>query len=383
LDHLGALGSAEAAVAQERSKIHSAKVFQLPQKPGAAGDMPALPDGSVLVNQRNARAERIGWSWPGHLGRGEITMLAGEGGEGKSQLALAIGASIAKGVALPGGRAGPGEPVIVLSAEDSIGHTLIPRWLACEAPKDKLYLVKSSFDMQRDLDALVAEANVIGRVGLIVVDPITAYMSSKFDSHKTVDVRGWLRPIQEAVTALNCPALLVAHFNKNVSGARFMHRISGSAAWVQAVRIALVAGREPNLGRRLLMRVKNNLSGKDSGGFEYCINSHVIEGDIETSRAELGGEVTESAEELLGERKGLRRNTLQAKVAAWLRLFLMATGPTPRSEVYIHCEAIFGKGEVSLGTLKKAAEELNVAMGLGRNSLWELQVIDSNRRDLF
>ena len=59
LDHLGALGSAEAAVAQERSKIHSAKVFQLPQKPGAAGDMPPGPPPEDGLWHASKSAQRV------------------------------------------------------------------------------------------------------------------------------------------------------------------------------------------------------------------------------------------------------------------------------------------------------------------------------------
>ena len=37
----------------------------------------------------------------------------------------------------------------------------------------------------------------IGEVGLITIDPITAYMGAKLDSHKTTEVRSQLGPLKD------------------------------------------------------------------------------------------------------------------------------------------------------------------------------------------
>jgi len=69
----------------------------------------------------------INWLWSNHLARKKITMLAGDPDLGKSQIAMSFAALLTKTGEWPDGDPAPHGSVIVLSAEDSIDDTIVPR----------------------------------------------------------------------------------------------------------------------------------------------------------------------------------------------------------------------------------------------------------------
>jgi hypothetical protein len=53
------------------------------------------------------------------------------------------------------------------------------------------------FLLNEDLEELERMIRHIGDVRLITIDPITAYMGGKVDSHRATDVRGQLGPLAD------------------------------------------------------------------------------------------------------------------------------------------------------------------------------------------
>src|SRR5262249_41893939 len=82
--------------------------------------------------------EPVEWLWPGRLALGKLTLIAGEAGLGKSQLSIAMVASITTGGEWPcrEGRAPQGSAVI-LSAEDGAADTVVPRLMAAGADRGR------------------------------------------------------------------------------------------------------------------------------------------------------------------------------------------------------------------------------------------------------
>src|SRR5262245_60585673 len=103
-------------------------------------------------------------------------------------------------MALREGRAPLGD-VIILSAEDGVGDTIVPRLLAAGADCGRVRIVTATqaedgkgnrtFNLQTDLEMLESKINEIGNVVLVIIDPITAYLG-KVDSHKNAELRGVL-----------------------------------------------------------------------------------------------------------------------------------------------------------------------------------------------
>jgi hypothetical protein len=81
---------------------------------------------------------------------------------------------------------------------------------------------------------------------------------------------GLLAPLNDLAAAYDVAIVAVTHLNKT-SGAKAMHRVTGSLAFVAAARAAwLVTADKTDPKRRLFLPIKNNLA-KDNGGLAFGI----------------------------------------------------------------------------------------------------------------
>ena len=88
----------------------------------------------VSVCTSEIAIELVDWLWLGRLARGKHTCWAGEPGASKSTLTMFVAATISMGGEWPCGEgAAPQGTIIILSAEDGIADTIVPRLLAAEA----------------------------------------------------------------------------------------------------------------------------------------------------------------------------------------------------------------------------------------------------------
>jgi MinD superfamily P-loop ATPase len=90
-----------------------------------------------LIKMSEIQPEPVEWLWEPYIPRGAITLIQGDGGEGKTTVSLAIAAAISTGTPLPGQvsltRATFGSPnlaiqadVVIQNAEDSYTKTIKP-----------------------------------------------------------------------------------------------------------------------------------------------------------------------------------------------------------------------------------------------------------------
>src|ERR1700724_2073916 len=123
----------------------------------------------------NIQPKRIEYLWPGRIARGKHTAIAGEPGDGKSQLSVYIAATVSRGGEWPcsEGRA-PIDNVIILNAEDGADDTVVPRLIAAGADLNRIHIVSAvlpedgkgrrSFNLQADLALLEQKIAEIGDV---------------------------------------------------------------------------------------------------------------------------------------------------------------------------------------------------------------------------
>jgi AAA domain-containing protein len=123
--------------------------------------------GSHLVLRRAADIEpkNIEFLWRGRLARGKHTAVAGEPGDGKSQLSCFVAATISRAGLWPcnEGRAPIGN-VIIFNAEDGAEDTIVPRLMAAGADMERVHIVSAvmqtdgkgrrTFNLQADLALL-------------------------------------------------------------------------------------------------------------------------------------------------------------------------------------------------------------------------------------
>jgi putative DNA primase/helicase len=259
--------------------------------------------------------ERVQWLWKPRIALGKTNLLAGNPGNGKSQVTVSIAATTSTGGVWPDGTRAPIGSVVFISCEDDVADTIAPRLQAAGADLNRVHVLDwirkptsneeqvqdRLFSLAEDVPALEALVREIGDVSLIVIDPVSAYVGS-IDSHKASDVRGALAPLQTLAARTGAAVVLVAHLNKSAGDGSAMARVGGSGAFVAACRSAWLVEVDPqdeDRKRRILAPLKNNI-GDDRTGFAFSIQSMEVAGGIETSRVVFEpGSVTVSAAELL------------------------------------------------------------------------------------
>lgn len=120
------------------------------------------------------------WLWRGHILRGSQELLTGIPGGGKSQIHCAFVAYVTTGGAWPDGCNGaPAGNVIMLTAEDCLDQTIVPRLIVAGADRDRVFILKKirkdnkerMFLLSEDLDELAQMITAIGDVRLAQFQP--------------------------------------------------------------------------------------------------------------------------------------------------------------------------------------------------------------------
>ena len=254
------------------------------------------PDGYVLVRASDIVPRKMDWLWQGHILRGSQELLTGVPGGGKSQIHCAFVAYATTGGAWPDGCNGaPAGNVIMLTAEDCLDQTIVPRLIVAGADRDRVHLLKKirrdnkerMFLLGEDLDMLAEMIAKLGDVRLITIDPITAYMGHKLDSHRATDVRGQLGPLADLAERSDVALSCITHPPKHTSQRAIDHFI-GSQAFIAAARIGHMTveemdedehGNKVPTGRSLFTNPKNNVTRKMST-LAYRIIEKPIEAGI-------------------------------------------------------------------------------------------------------
>jgi alkylated DNA nucleotide flippase Atl1 len=259
------------------------------------------------------------WLWPEKMAKGTPTIIGGEPGLGKSAIQIYMGGIITTGGewACGGGKCEKGS-VIILSAEDRIRQTLIPRLIAVGADMKKVYYFKSVFadgewsyfNLKRDLAALKRKMDQIGDVAMVSIDPLMAYMAGT-DSHKNADVRSMLMPLSDLAEQTNAAFVCVTHLNKGQGTT--LEKISGSIGFTAAARaVFAVIPDEHDDELRKFCVVKSNVSNVKTG-LAYKLETFITPKGTKTSKviwenyvidesadeARAGGPTLKDAEEFL------------------------------------------------------------------------------------
>ena len=341
------------------------------------------PDEPETLTFDAVREEKVSWLVDGLLPRKAFTLLVGAGGLGKTSWAATVIAAYTRGRDLyPGVRTGGPGHALIVSAEDAIASVLVPRVRLAGADLSRVHAINPSardLVLPDDVDWLAALIERMG-IGLVFLDPVTAFLSGTIQSNNAVSLRSALRPLHAMAERLNLAIFGVSHVNK-ASGGDVADRTTGSRAWIDASRSALAFGRKPGSDDtdpcRVLVVAKGNyaptaiafeLTLRVPTGEQHPVVSYVGQSDASTF-------------EVLATQSGEHRSMVEDAVE-FLDDTLCDGGWHPSSEIKERCEA---EG-LTAKSIRTARERLGVEVDRQGNrdqhvTLWRLPspVVPSTR----
>jgi len=322
-----------------------------------------------------------------YLPAGELCLLTGREGVGKSTIALWIAAQLTRGT-LPGIYEGTPKTVVVYAAEDDIGRTINPRLEAAGADMDRVQIIievtsiegmETVLDMPEDKQRLT-EACADPDVVLLILDPLVSVVNAGLDTHKDAEVRRALHPLTSFAHDTSTTVLGLIHENKS-QGVDLRTRVMGSRAFTAVPRSILACAKDNDAEGEGYQfgQIKANLAASVPFTQQYTLVSGRVPGEhgpISTSRVEWGDRVTERMDDRVTRQEAVKTKPTKVDEAAeWLVDYLTEHGPTPRTDVRNIVGKMFGRN-----SLDNAAKQVCVfphrlvdpEQGSSGGVLWEL-----------
>jgi DNA polymerase len=359
-------------LAQDRSRGHAellARIEAVEHQTG--GNLESVRASSIAM-------EVYDWLWSERFAIGEIGLVVGMPDEGKGQMLAYIASRVTNGLEWANGEGrAPQGNVILLTAEDDVKKTVVPRLKAAGADLDRIEIVrmmhetkdgavtKRMFSLISDLDRLREKIVKMGNVKLVEIDPVSAYMGfGKVDSYRTTDVRAILGPLKDLAEELSVAIIGIMHFNKKIDVTNVLLRVSDSLAFVAAPRHVFGVIDDPDNGRKLVVRAKNNLAAAEQKKKSLAFHFDVMQVGVDARNDKPiqapfivwePDYVDVTANEALS---AASENKAPAAVDEAKRFLLdmLANGPVAKKEIEDAAEGC----EISLATLRRAKRILRV-----------------------
>jgi hypothetical protein len=322
----------------------------------------------------------ITWVWPGWLAAGQLQLLAGQAGTGKTTLAIAMAATITTGGRWPDGATAPIGDVVIWSGEDGAAETLVPRFVANGGDRRRFHIVTAArdaagrqrrFDPATDMPQLADAVSALPALKLVIFDPVVSAVTG--DSHKNTEVRRGLQSVVDFAAYTGAAVLGITHYSKSTAGRDPLERVTGSLAFGAVARVVLGTVKPIDSSQpRRLVRTKSNI-GSDGAGFEYRLESVKVAPGIWNQRVNWGAALEGSARALMAEIEDPLVADKPAKVdtaAKWLTSIL-ADGPVAANDIYDRGTAD-GFARATVMRAKVAAGVVVAKSGFNGGWMWSL-----------
>lgn len=323
----------------------------------------------VVVCLEDVQREEVKWLWGGRIAYGKLTLLEGDPSVGKSTLALAIASALTRGETLYGDNEEiervPAK-VLLLIAEDGLADTIRPRLDKLEADPSQvraLVAVQSAdgkeqhFSIARDLEALEAVL-VEGGYGMVIIDPLNAYLGGDVDTNRDSDLRTVLSPLTKLAEKYAVALVCIRHLTKSPRD-KAIYRGLGSIGYTAVARTILLVGKNPlDPSERIIICTKNNLA----------IEPPAIAFEITNDKFLWRGEKNMTAEALLAPTPEEDDQSAFDEAKDFLQVTL-ADEPKLQKEIIKEAKKL----AIAETTLRRAKKELGVTSEKKENGwIWKL-----------
>ena len=168
-----------------------------------------------IISLSEIKTEEVKWLWYPYIPFGKVTIVQGDPGEGKTTFVLSVNAALTHGETLPECETGlPPMNVIYQTAEDGLADTIKPRLEAVGADCSRVQTIDDSQSMLTLTDQRLEEAIHSTDAGLLVLDPLQAYLGSGVDMHRANEIRPIMKKLSAVAERTGCAVVLIGHMNK-------------------------------------------------------------------------------------------------------------------------------------------------------------------------
>ena len=351
-------------------------------------DCASRDDGVELHRADMVDSLASNWLMPGWLPEGELVILGGDGGAGKTLIAMDWVAALSNGGTRRGifsdGTEAPRGRALIWSCEDDKNRVLKPRLEAAEANHRNIFFVGDviefsscrRFDFQRDLPGLIKNIERLGDVKILVIDTVMEVVSGGGNNAKKV--RQDLLKLVEIAHRYQITIIGIAHLIKDSKQGDPVKNLAGSQAFSNlarhvliAMKVTLPAHEESGPSMGVLTCAKSNV-GKSGGGLMYEIHPTVVEASdgrsVDTAR-------------LIWHRNKLSASASAADIRRWANSEKDEMAASPRSRAQEFLLQLLSDGPISARRAYDLAEEAGITPKMLRGACEKLNVVSTRLSD--
>jgi hypothetical protein len=319
-------------------------------------------------------AERVDWFWRGRIPKGKLTMIEGDPGEGKSAMTTDFAARKSVGRPWPDGEECEAGGVVLCSAEDGVADTIRPRLDAARGdPERVLSLVTVSDGDDERLISIPEDLEMIRQgidrveAEMVVIDPLSAFLSGDVNSHRDQEVRRALAPLAKLTEETGVAVVVVRHLTKSPGG-NPLYRGQGSIGIIGAARSALLVAKHPeDEGLRVLAPLKSNLT-KPAPSLAFAL----VESANGAVRLQWKGTTEHTAAVLLAAPTDPEERSALDEAMDFLR-DVLGNGPVDNKLVRKDAR----EADISESTLKRAKAAMGISSKKGADGSWTWRLLGS------
>jgi len=334
----------------------------------------------VLTGASGIRSLTTHWLWKERVPMGEITLIAGRGGVGKSTMLARIAADITTGN-MDGSFFGKPKSVLYVVNEDSLERTVKPRMVAAGAELSRIFFVSvpdSNVILPRDCERMAEAARSVD-AACVMLDPLSANLESiKGDTGSFM--RTSMQAIQKMCIENNLAAIGLAHTRKAMTN-NLMDAILGSTEMGNVCRSAMGVIADPEVENGyILSQEKSNLGNLNIDSYTYTIEPFSFTEDgnfISTSFIKITGTTKVKTSDVLAE-SSLSDGGQMTDAKKFLKDLLESQGKTNAKDAKTAARQE-GISESSLHRARKSLDVVVERSGFGRDlvSYWSLPKIET------
>jgi energy-coupling factor transporter ATP-binding protein EcfA2 len=239
------------------------------------------------------RMRPVKWLWEDRVPVGEICLVPGREGIGKSTFLAWMAAMITRGE-LPGEHYGKPRAVLYSASEDAWDYTIAPRMFAAGADLSMVYrisvtdtetMVPGRLILPTDISQL-PEAAARVDAAVLMCDPVLSNLADELNPNQSREVRKALEPLARAAERAKLAVLGLVHLNKT-RDVDIATMVAGARAWMEVARAGIAIVRDergdPDGGDpefvQVVTQIKNNLGSMDLPSLEYRLENHSFPAD--------------------------------------------------------------------------------------------------------